>query len=891
MIACATNGEAAIFLGNGETHTMQADQQFPVSYLLFTNRGRIGRLAFLNAQIFIWLAFYILFSAIDGLAGYAWTIVLYPFLYWVLISTGTKRLHDTNISGRFLLALLIPVLGPLWLAYRLGLKKGKLPRNTYGIAPGITDDYLKNDHGQSVPESNTDARIINDVTGLNPIVVGKVVAPTTLDELQAIIASTDGPISVGGGRFSMGGQTASAQSTHLDMRSFNTVIAFSKQDKTITVQAGIRWCDIQRHIDEHDLSLTIMQTYANFTVGGSLSVNAHGRYVGQGPLILSVDAIDVVLADGSLVHATPEENADIFYGAIGGYNAIGVIAQVQLRLSDNVKVKRISKRLDRKDYWEHFLENAKNNDQAVFHNGDMFPPHYQRINAQTWVETSENPTIKHRLMPLRASYPQERYFFWAFSETPLGKWRRQYIYDPLLFMSKKIHWKNYEAGYDVAELEPKSREQTTYVLLEYFIPVDHFEEFSLAMAEIFNRHNVNAINVSIRHSKADPGSFLAWATQEVFAFVIYYKQGSSEAEKQHVAVWTREMIDAALSVEGSYYLPYQTHATPEQFHKAYPNAQKLIDLKHRLDPTFKFRNVIWDTYYNPESKTMADTESEFISVYSDTKWRDDFFRFLQVVFHLYPEDKFHALIKSASEQKSADEEIYKLILGKLPEIAPFLAPIRYGLPALKTQKQEMTRQTLELLGDQRAIDGYLEIGSTGRYISHLRKQVQVSGNIYLTNDRSPDNSLGEIFERGGIRKIGTFFDLADYQPISEQQIPTASIDLITCHIGLHHCPTEKLDAYMQSIHRILRPGGKFIMRDHDAGTPEMKTFASLVHTVFNLGLKETWKFNDDEFRSFRSIEQWCEFVCGHGFTDAGARLLQKNDPSINTLVLLTKGKA
>ena len=53
----------------------------------------------------------------------------------------------------------------------------------------------------------------------------------------------------------------------------------------------MRWCDIQRFVDPHDLSVAIMQTYANFTVGGSLSVNVHGRYVGQGPLILSVRAI------------------------------------------------------------------------------------------------------------------------------------------------------------------------------------------------------------------------------------------------------------------------------------------------------------------------------------------------------------------------------------------------------------------------------------------------------------------------------------------------------------------------------------------------------------------------------------------------------------------------
>jgi hypothetical protein len=90
---------------------------------------------------------------------------------------------------------------------------------------------------------------------------------------------------------------------------------------------------------------------------------------------------------------------------------------------------------------------------------------------------------------------------------------------------------------------------------------------------------------------------LAWAREEVFAFVVWYKQGTSEVDKNKVAVWTRALIDAVISLSGAYYLPYQAHATSEQFHKAYPNAKELFKLKDKLDPDFKFRNVIWDTYY------------------------------------------------------------------------------------------------------------------------------------------------------------------------------------------------------------------------------------------------------------------------------------------------------
>src|SRR4030095_8880656 len=146
--------------------------------------------------------------------------------------------------------------------------------------------------------------------------------------------------------------------------------------------------------------------------------------------------------------------------------------------------------------------------------------------------------------------------------------------------------------------------------------------------------------------------------------------------------------------------------------------------------------------------------SEFKAVFSSTKWSDNFYRFLQVIFHLYPEDKFHYLIASTTKEKNSDEEIYKSVQSGLPKIKPFLSELTFALPALKKQKKEMSNQVLRLLGGKTNINGYLEIGSTGRYISELRKHINLSGNIYITNDIAPNNSLADIFERGRLNKLG-----------------------------------------------------------------------------------------------------------------------------------------
>ncbi|MGZ6555118.1 MAG: FAD-binding protein, partial [Bacteroidia bacterium] len=563
---------------------MALKDKLPVSYLLFTKRGRINRMTYWTVSIFIWTTFYVLFNALHYLISYSATWLIYPLLYWALVTTASKRLHDADFSGYWLWIILVPVLGPLLLIYLLGFKKGSRDKNRFGPNPNLASDYFINGEAEKIAHLKTDERIVNDVTQLNPIIVSRVETPVSIEELQTIIKNADKPVSIGGGRFSMGGQTASSNSIHIDMRKLNKVIEFSADNKIIKVEAGIRWCDIQKFIDPHNLSVKIMQTYANFTVGGALSVNCHGRYIGLGALILSVRSVDLILANGNLTHASRSENPELFFASVGCYNAIGVIASVEFDLEENVAVERIHKTMKRNEYQNFFFNTVRENKDVVFHNGDIYPPSYEMVKGVSWVKTDKKPTVKTRLMPLAASYPLERYFIGAFSKSAFGKWRRQFIYDPILFSKTKIHWRNYEAGYDVAELEPESRKDSTYVLQEYFVPVKRFDEYAALMAEIFKRHHVNVINVSIRHAFEDSGSLLAWAREEVFAFVVWYKQNTDDVEKNKVAVWTRELIDAVISVNGAYYLPYQAHATSGQFHKAYPNAQKLFELKAKLDP-------------------------------------------------------------------------------------------------------------------------------------------------------------------------------------------------------------------------------------------------------------------------------------------------------------------
>lgn len=442
-------------------------------------------------------------------------------------------------------------------------------------------------------------REIRDVTELVRIHPDGVARPQTTGEVQALLRAHDGPISIGGGRFSQGGQIGVDGTLFLDLRELDDILDLDVANRTVRVQAGATWRDIQEAIDPHDLSLRIMQSYANFTVGGSLSVNAHGRYVNEGPLVHSVRSLELVTVDGERISADREQNRDVFFGVVGGYGGLGVITEVVLELAPNEPVERTVERMPVGAFPAWFDANIRGSDRAVFFNADVYAPDYDELVAITFSRTDRAPTVAERLQPQGGSTAAERFTYWWVSEAPLGKQARSEVIDRMRLGGKPVVRRNYEASYDARGLDPGSREQSTYVLQEYFVPVDRFEPFRAKMAEIFGRFRANVVNVSIRHAEADPDTLLTWAPVESFAFVVYYKQGTSDAERTEVGVWTRELVEAALAEGGTYYLPYQILATEAQFRRAYPRAEDWFQLKMRLDPEYRLRNALWDRYLPP----------------------------------------------------------------------------------------------------------------------------------------------------------------------------------------------------------------------------------------------------------------------------------------------------
>lgn len=104
------------------------------------------------------------------------------------------------------------------------------------------------------------------------------------------------------------------------------------------------------------------------------------------------------------------------------------------------------------------------------------------------------------------------------------------------------------------------------------------------------------MNATIRYVPAESNLLLTYANENCFAVVLYFNQDLSSKKIAAAQIWTQKLIDAALSLNGNYYLPYQNFATPQQFQKAYPNYKTFIKLKKQYDPENRFSNHLFEKY-------------------------------------------------------------------------------------------------------------------------------------------------------------------------------------------------------------------------------------------------------------------------------------------------------
>ena len=163
----------------------------------------------------------------------------------------------------------------------------------------------------------------------------------------------------------MGGHVIYPDGIVIDMLPFNRM-ELDGTNLVLHVQAGARWSEVIPFLNAHGLSVEVMQSNDDFSIGGSLSVNCHGWQFNRPPIDCTVESFRLMLADGKIVKCSRTENQELFSLVLGGYGLFGIILDADLRVVPNEKYKIERLNVSSADYVKMLAEKTSDtNDIAM----------------------------------------------------------------------------------------------------------------------------------------------------------------------------------------------------------------------------------------------------------------------------------------------------------------------------------------------------------------------------------------------------------------------------------------------------------------------------------------------------------------------------------------------
>lgn len=490
-----------------------------------------------------------------------------------------------------------------------------------------------------------------DLIGLNKYEMEDAPIVRTNDELITLAAASgDKSISIAGMRHSQGGHTALDGGRMVFTEAMKRNIVVAPDKKTVTVNAGATWSDLHFVLGPMGLAPLVHQSSPHFSIGGSLSVDCHGREVHEGALsntVVSIVVLTNVVDQGfKKTLASRDTNSGLFFAALGGYGACGVILEATLRITKNKYLQKIADKTNTLEKLQKRLAIAANEKRFV--HADMpITMFYAWMNLTT---DSDKYLKTAAVFEYFDEYPQRpehrmrsQYFKdegWSTVEALRAGWAggrnnrlvRTELFDLIVnqvtsnrdSIDSLINYLREEISFT----STKGNADDVDLLQEYFLPVNEVTEFFEGLLLLFPCQNTEppdnlldeellTCTLRIVQPYGDRGTpFLSYGKKnevmvsialEIKVRKVRIDAHDNEKYPKYVVCdeaihKLRSVIDLAQKLGGSYYLPYYQIATQDQFKLAYPNNsdwKKQANLWNPINATTEkraFSNQFIDIY-------------------------------------------------------------------------------------------------------------------------------------------------------------------------------------------------------------------------------------------------------------------------------------------------------
>lgn len=155
--------------------------------------------------------------------------------------------------------------------------------------------------------------------------------PSSVDELRRLVAGAGRVRAVGTGHSF--NRIADTTGDLVSLAGLPPLMDIDRERSTVTVSAGVRYGELAAHLHEHGYALPNLGSLPHISVVGAISTGTHGSGNGIGNLATSVEAMELVTADGALVWLARDASTV-------SLGCLGIVTRVTLAVAPSFDIRQ-----------------------------------------------------------------------------------------------------------------------------------------------------------------------------------------------------------------------------------------------------------------------------------------------------------------------------------------------------------------------------------------------------------------------------------------------------------------------------------------------------------------------------------------------------------------------
>ncbi len=364
----------------------------------------------------------------------------------------------------------------------------------------------------------------------------------------------------------------------VDLSQMGQLVTADRRTRLVTVQAGMPLHRLNRALAEVGLALSNLGDVDAQTVSGALATGTHGTGARIGGLATQIRAMELVLADGSVVTTNATERPELFSAARIGLGALGIVSTVTLQAEDAFALQAHERPMTLPDVLTQLDELVAANDHFEFY----WFPHTRRTltKRNNRLPLDRAPQPLHRA---RALLEDELLSNGLFALTCwLGAAAPALIPRINNGAARLLTAREYSDASHHVLVSPR---RVRFVEMEYAVPVAAVRAALAGIERVITEHHLRvSFPVEVRFAAADDIPLSTASGRDTAYLAVHMFRG------QPYERYFRAVEGVMNSLQGRPHWGKMHYQDAETLRQRYPRFAEFRAVREAVDPEGRFRN-------------------------------------------------------------------------------------------------------------------------------------------------------------------------------------------------------------------------------------------------------------------------------------------------------------